>query len=52
MLLGTLGHAKHGKEWLRARLPRVAWQVLHKINVGMLGASRTNSEDGQQMADF
>jgi CelD/BcsL family acetyltransferase involved in cellulose biosynthesis len=51
-LLRTLSHARQGKEWLRARLPKPAWQVLHKINLGIQGTSRTNSQDIDRMVGY
>ena len=33
------GYAERGKSWLRRNLPGRAWEMLHKINVGIAGTS-------------
>lgn len=35
----------NGKEWLRARAPRGAWQVLHKLNIRLRGLPGKKSGD-------
>jgi len=39
-------HAKQGKEWLRAQLPKGAWDLLHRVNVGIRGKPSVQSQGG------
>jgi CelD/BcsL family acetyltransferase involved in cellulose biosynthesis len=36
----------HGKEWLRAHLPKSAWNVLHRLNVGMKKGTESQPPQG------
>ena len=41
-------HAKQGKEWLRAQLPKGAWDLLHKINLKVHGKSLREMRQGSE----
>ena len=41
-------YAKQGKEWLRARLPKGAWDMLHRINLKLHGKSSLETQEGSE----
>ena len=40
--------AKQGKGWLRAQLPKGAWDLLHKINLKVHGKSSQETRQGSK----
>jgi CelD/BcsL family acetyltransferase involved in cellulose biosynthesis len=47
LYLHVIHHIRESKEWLRSRLPRSAWAVLHRINVHLRGQRRKASVAAQ-----